>query len=326
MAAPSLFEDYMQQAEMQVEFESLYSAPSCNSAVEYQQPLPFDFLPAGSDTATLEPDIFSYFCGLPEMDSSMLSLNMAMPINMPLNMPMPLPMLDGGFAYAPASSDNAYYYTPSPSPTLVLIETPFASLKSPPHSPNPTCLPLSFVAPSPVPLFLEQRSSSPASDKADCQLNVKSGKKSAPLKRPNATAAALKPLHLKDFLKAPSPITTECSDSSDEAESDAISVTAPVSPSKSDGQVPPFPVRRTGSSKKSSSAGVLGKKRHILKEWETEILNVAFEENQFLQTNQAAQLAERLGMTPNQVRIWFQNRRAHVKRMNSSKTDDSQDD
>ncbi|KAJ3024450.1 UNVERIFIED_CONTAM: hypothetical protein HDU68_008159 [Siphonaria sp. JEL0065] len=321
MAAPSLFDDYMQQAEMQVELESLYSASSCNSAVEYQQP--FDFLPAGSDI-TLEPDMFSYFCNLPEIDSSMLSLNMPLPINMPVNMNMtmnavPL-MLDGGFAYAPAPTD--YYYSPSPSPTLAL-ESPFASasLKSPPHSPNPTCLPLSFVAPSPAPLFLDQTPSSSYSPLAPDYHSLKSVKKSAAVKRPNATAAALKPLLLKDFLKAQSPITIECSDS----EFDTVSV-EPLSPSKSDGQVTPSPIRRTSSSKKSSSSAI-GKKRHILKEWETEILNLAFEENQFLQTNQATQLAERLGMTPNQVRIWFQNRRAYVKRMNSSKTnDDSQDD
>ncbi|KAI8827891.1 hypothetical protein BJ741DRAFT_628567 [Chytriomyces cf. hyalinus JEL632] len=66
----------------------------------------------------------------------------------------------------------------------------------------------------------------------------------------------------------------------------------------------------------SSTMGV--KKRHILKERETKLLNVVFESTRFLQASQAAELAAKMGMTVTQIRIWFQNKRAFVKRQSSA--------
>ncbi|KAJ3347778.1 hypothetical protein HDU83_001830 [Entophlyctis luteolus] len=67
------------------------------------------------------------------------------------------------------------------------------------------------------------------------------------------------------------------------------------------------------------------KKRHILQDWETEILNKCFEQNQFLQANKAQELSAQLGMTVNQVRIWFQNKRAYVKRQAAKNEEDGSD-
>ncbi|KAJ3202933.1 Homeobox protein DLX-4 [Entophlyctis luteolus] len=67
------------------------------------------------------------------------------------------------------------------------------------------------------------------------------------------------------------------------------------------------------------------KKRHILQDWETEILNKCFEQSQFLQSNKAQELSAQLGMTVNQVRIWFQNKRAYVKRQAAKNEEDESD-
>ncbi|KAJ3391684.1 hypothetical protein HDU80_010994 [Chytriomyces hyalinus] len=60
--------------------------------------------------------------------------------------------------------------------------------------------------------------------------------------------------------------------------------------------------------------GGTSKKRHTLGEDQADILKSCFEENRFLQPNQASELAATLGMSETQVKIWFQNRRAYGKR------------
>ncbi|KAJ3240118.1 hypothetical protein HDU81_004538 [Chytriomyces hyalinus] len=74
--------------------------------------------------------------------------------------------------------------------------------------------------------------------------------------------------------------------------------------------------QQNSSSTGSSTMGV--KKRHILKERETKMLNEVFESTRFLQASQAAELAAKMGMTVTQIRIWFQNKRAFVKRQSSA--------
>ncbi|KAJ3250308.1 hypothetical protein HDU77_006789, partial [Chytriomyces hyalinus] len=72
------------------------------------------------------------------------------------------------------------------------------------------------------------------------------------------------------------------------------------------------------SSSNAAAGSTMGvKKRHILKERETKMLNEVFESTRFLQASQAAELAAKMGMTVTQIRIWFQNKRAFVKRQSS---------
>ncbi|KAI8840127.1 hypothetical protein BJ741DRAFT_598019 [Chytriomyces cf. hyalinus JEL632] len=56
------------------------------------------------------------------------------------------------------------------------------------------------------------------------------------------------------------------------------------------------------------------KNRYTLSEQQAKTLKACFEENRFLQPNQAAELAVKVGMSATQVKIWFQNRRAYSKR------------
>ncbi|KAJ3408938.1 hypothetical protein HDU80_003902 [Chytriomyces hyalinus] len=56
------------------------------------------------------------------------------------------------------------------------------------------------------------------------------------------------------------------------------------------------------------------KKRYTLSEEQAKTLKACFEENRFLQPNQATELAVKVGMSATQVKIWFQNRRAYGKR------------
>ncbi|KAI8827990.1 hypothetical protein BJ741DRAFT_670612 [Chytriomyces cf. hyalinus JEL632] len=88
--------------------------------------------------------------------------------------------------------------------------------------------------------------------------------------------------------------------------------------------------KRSSTQQSSSNATAAGstmgvKKRHILKERETKMLNEVFESTRFLQASQAAELAAKMGMTVTQIRIWFQNKRAFVKRQSSALTLQSDD-
>ncbi|KAJ3060490.1 hypothetical protein HDU98_003535 [Podochytrium sp. JEL0797] len=65
------------------------------------------------------------------------------------------------------------------------------------------------------------------------------------------------------------------------------------------------PARRVGGSTK---------KRLSLLPEQVEVLNDCFAKCRFLNPGQAVELSELLGMTPVQVRIWFQNKRAYKKR------------
>ncbi|KAJ3388124.1 hypothetical protein HDU80_011773 [Chytriomyces hyalinus] len=78
--------------------------------------------------------------------------------------------------------------------------------------------------------------------------------------------------------------------------------------------------KRSSTQQRSNATGItMGvKKRHILKERETKMLNEVFESTRFLQASQAAELAAKMGMTVTQIRIWFQNKRAFVKRQSSA--------
>ncbi|KAJ3024449.1 UNVERIFIED_CONTAM: hypothetical protein HDU68_008158 [Siphonaria sp. JEL0065] len=55
-------------------------------------------------------------------------------------------------------------------------------------------------------------------------------------------------------------------------------------------------------------------KRHTLTADQADVLITCFERQRFLQPNQAQDLANRLGMTTTQIKIWYQNRRAYGKR------------
>ncbi|KAJ3027545.1 UNVERIFIED_CONTAM: hypothetical protein HDU68_003631, partial [Siphonaria sp. JEL0065] len=55
-------------------------------------------------------------------------------------------------------------------------------------------------------------------------------------------------------------------------------------------------------------------KRHTLTADQADVLITCFEKQRFLQPNQAQTLANLLGMTPTQIKIWYQNRRAYGKR------------
>ncbi|KAJ3237870.1 hypothetical protein HDU81_008779 [Chytriomyces hyalinus] len=56
------------------------------------------------------------------------------------------------------------------------------------------------------------------------------------------------------------------------------------------------------------------RKRYTLSEQQAKTLKACFDENMFLQPNQATELAVKVGMSASQVKIWFQNRRAYSKR------------
>ncbi|KAJ3069879.1 hypothetical protein HDU99_002817 [Rhizoclosmatium hyalinum] len=232
------------------------------------------------------------------------------------------------------------YNSPSPTPTL-RIESPFASFHSsstPPHT--PTCLPLSIVAPSPAPFYLDtsapqQQPSTevaftspilaPASPKSVSLLRTV--KKTAILKKA-ASPSGLRPLTFQDFKASPSPIAHSLLDESTVEPVSPVSEVAsePSNPDKSPAPPSITTTSSSRSSKKSSSASQGTKKRHILQEWETEVLNKCFEQNQFLVSEQAKDLSARLGMTVNQVRIWFQNKRAFVKRQMSKNSNMTEDD
>ncbi|KAJ3249476.1 hypothetical protein HDU78_000001 [Chytriomyces hyalinus] len=86
---------------------------------------------------------------------------------------------------------------------------------------------------------------------------------------------------------------------------------ASMSPSRNtDSELSNSPCRkpRVGGTIKSQ------KKRYTLSEEQALTLKACFEENRFLQPNQATELAVKVGMSATQVKIWFQNRRAYGKR------------
>ncbi|KAJ3118887.1 hypothetical protein HK100_000521 [Physocladia obscura] len=213
------------------------------------------------------------------------------------------------------------YNTPSPSP-LMPVDSPFGSFKSstsPPHTP---CIPMSMLAPTPatVPIDNDASSVSSADEQEDSYARHVLTK---PLKRLVKKNIAVKPVYTRDFKKSVSPMASAPILSHESPEPSPVfdDPSQPLVP-KRVVAAPTLPRRTNSSSKKSSASAVAAasasplpvKKRHILQEWETEILNKCFEQNQFLQSVQASELSAQLGMTVNQVRIWFQNKRAYVKR------------
>ncbi|KAJ3060489.1 hypothetical protein HDU98_003534 [Podochytrium sp. JEL0797] len=243
---------------------------------------------------------------------------------------------------APPADSYEFNYYPSPFPSRTpSLQSPFSSMYSQDTTPAlDVCLPLSIVAPSPFfdagdsltsltpgDLYAHPSQSYQQYRTDNWQQFPACASPTALFDSPEKTSPFKRPLLLRDFKKSPSPIAHSLLD--DASDSDVASPTptltrAPSSTaarSKSESKTPPSPVyspRKTSPTHKRSSSAASGdrpaKKRHILHDSETEVLNKCFEKHPFLHTTQALELSERLGMTVNQVRIWFQNKRAYAKR------------
>ncbi|KAI8610460.1 hypothetical protein BC830DRAFT_1084731 [Chytriomyces sp. MP71] len=222
----------------------------------------------------------------------------------------------------------------SESPYYESMISPSATSGSPPHTPG--FVPLSAVAPThPQPFYYDtfRRHS------LTMQLPSSNALAASPLSCPIAleathfptTASPIpsSPLAIKN--ESPSPISPASARLSPPSLS-SLDATLPRLTLPSPSASPPGRVHVKGVQTKARSysessngstfsskptrRGVGGSKhkRHTLDVEQAERLNQCFAESRFLKPNQAVELSAELRMTPTQIKIWFQNKRAYGKR------------
>ncbi|KAI8607662.1 hypothetical protein BC830DRAFT_95220 [Chytriomyces sp. MP71] len=253
-------------------------------------------------------------------------------------------------------------YPETPSPLLPYADSPFNSpfstlhfpgtASSPPLTPA-TCLPLSVVAPSSVtPFFFDgtfqcmsphdaELALAPAPFVPTVSITLPSSEKRAypllkkiTLKRFNSTETSPSPIPACSPAATPiSPLESSFSfddtpvsgpDSCEESGTFSKSLQSLKMPVRSHSDPVYSPRKPKKVSSSSSKDHGNPKKRHILQQSETALLNDVFDETPFLNAAQAQDLAKRLNMSVSQIRVWFQNKRAATKRQKLANAGDDE--
>ncbi|KAJ3265296.1 hypothetical protein HDU77_005741 [Chytriomyces hyalinus] len=263
------------------------------------------------------------------MDFDLLSLTNINPLPPP---PIQYSVIQSAMIQLDMSIDPTLQLTPMLLETDRLCLEMFGSIPFEP-TPTPVFLPMSIVAPrllkvehireddssvlAGCPTVVAAEASPPQSP---CDNSVKAENRLidlAPSDRASRSSRTSQRRHCKATNAATAQKRVECTLRK------ALSVAVPpesnmcrktlasMSPSRNtDSELSNSPCRkpRVGGTIKSQ------KKRYTLSEEQAKTLKACFEENRFLQPNQATELAVKVGMSATQVKIWFQNRRAYGKR------------